>query len=108
VFESFRRPRSSGRRASSGSRARSVTHPNTPSRSSCSNSPGTRRSRNGALSLGGSVSSVRVMSWNVAGRAVQLRGQLKAVLEREADVIALQEIREATYPAWREGLLAEG
>ena len=44
----------------------------------------------------------------MAGRAGQLRGQLKAVLEREADVIALQEIREATYPAWREGLLAEG
>ena len=56
----------------------------------------------------GTVPSVRVLSWNVAGRADKLPAQLEAVLGREADVVALQEISGRTHAAWREGLTKAG
>jgi endonuclease/exonuclease/phosphatase family metal-dependent hydrolase len=51
---------------------------------------------------------MRVLTWNVAGRAGRIRAQLDAVLERAPDVIALQEISSRTYPDWRHGLMGVG
>jgi hypothetical protein len=43
---------------------------------------------------------VRLVSWNVANWAGQLPAQLDAVVGRDADVIALQEVSARTYGAW--------
>ena len=56
----------------------------------------------------GTVRRVRVLSWNVAGRADKLPAQLEAVLGLAPDVVALQEVSAQTYAAWREGLLQAG
>src|SRR4051794_25071705 len=60
------------------------------------------------MELSGTVRRVRLLSWNVAGRADKLPAQLDAVLGRAPDVVALQEISRQTYPAWREGLFQAG
>ena len=60
------------------------------------------------IASSGTVGSVRVLSWNVAGRADQLPAQLEAVLGRAPDVVALQEISAKTYSAWYAGLLRAG
>ena len=51
---------------------------------------------------------MRILSWNVAGRARQIPEQLAAVLGRTADVVALQEVTQRTHAAWIDGLLAVG
>jgi endonuclease/exonuclease/phosphatase family metal-dependent hydrolase len=62
----------------------------------------------GAVGFSGTVGGVRVLSWNVAGRADKLPAQLDAVLGRAPDVVALQEISRRTYAAWRHGLSQAG
>jgi endonuclease/exonuclease/phosphatase family metal-dependent hydrolase len=54
------------------------------------------------------VRRVRVLSWNVAGRAEQLEDQRDAVMTRAPDVLALQEVSPRTYARWRAGLLRAG
>jgi exonuclease III len=51
------------------------------------------------------ATKVRLVSWNVNGRygPVMLR-QLAALRERDADIVALQEIRAKSLRVWREGL----
>lgn len=50
-----------------------------------------------------------MLSWNVNGRVDAGRtAQIAAVLDREPDVIALQELTANTYPVWSEALLAAG
>jgi endonuclease/exonuclease/phosphatase family metal-dependent hydrolase len=39
---------------------------------------------------------LKLLSWNVAGRTRLLPEQIAAVLRREADVVALQEVRAST------------
>jgi exonuclease III len=49
-----------------------------------------------------------VLSWNVAGRVRSVAEQARALAERPADVVALQEVRVTALPAWREALAALG
>ena len=42
----------------------------------------------------------RVITWNVARRVEALAAQAAAVAEREADVLALQEVTARTLPLW--------
>jgi exonuclease III len=49
-----------------------------------------------------------VLSWNVAGRVRSVAEQAAALATRDADVVALQEIRASAAPAWREALAASG
>jgi endonuclease/exonuclease/phosphatase family metal-dependent hydrolase len=52
---------------------------------------------------------MRVLTWNVNGRVgAALARQLSAVLEREPDVIALQEVTRRSYPGWSEALMPAG
>jgi exonuclease III len=47
---------------------------------------------------------VRLLSWNVAGRATRLPEQAAVVAATSADVVALQEVTPRTLPRWREAL----
>lgn len=50
-----------------------------------------------------------LLSWNVNGRVGDLFArQLDQVLERKPDVLALQEVKLSSYPAWCERLTSEG
>jgi exonuclease III len=50
-----------------------------------------------------------VLTWNVAGRVGdRCERQLRAVLERAADVICLQEVTPTTHERWRAGLETAG
>jgi endonuclease/exonuclease/phosphatase family metal-dependent hydrolase len=52
---------------------------------------------------------MRVLSWNVTGRVKEaLRSQLRKLLERSPDIVALQEVTGESYGAWCEGLTAKG
>jgi exonuclease III len=51
---------------------------------------------------------LRLLSWNVAGRTALLPRQAEAVVRREPDLVALQEIRASTVGPWREALAAAG
>jgi exonuclease III len=46
---------------------------------------------------------MRVISWNVQGRMKALPEQLKALVERQPDLVALQEVRASTVAQWRDG-----
>jgi exodeoxyribonuclease III len=50
---------------------------------------------------------VRLITWNVAGRARRQAEQAQLVLRAGADVVALQEVTARTLPLWR-AALAEG
>lgn len=53
--------------------------------------------------------AVRVLSWNVNGRVrAALDKQLDAVLGREPDVVALQEVTAGSYDGWSRGLMNAG
>jgi exonuclease III len=49
-----------------------------------------------------------VVTWNVQGRVRAVDAQAAALLEQPADVIALQEIRTSSLPAWRAALRGAG
>jgi exonuclease III len=49
-----------------------------------------------------------VLSWNVAGRVRSVGAQADALATREADVVALQEVRASAHAAWRDALAALG
>ena len=49
-----------------------------------------------------------LLSWNVAGRVRSVPDQARAVAQRQADIVALQEVRVTALPAWREALGALG
>jgi endonuclease/exonuclease/phosphatase family metal-dependent hydrolase len=52
---------------------------------------------------------MRIVSWNVNGRTQQAQArQLAALLEREPDVVALQEVTHGSYESWRRGLSEAG
>lgn len=52
---------------------------------------------------------MKVVSWNVNGRVRQAQSrQLAAVLERDPDVVALQEVTLGNHEPWCEGLSAAG
>jgi exonuclease III len=51
---------------------------------------------------------MRVISWNVQGRMKALPEQLKAVMERQPDLVALQEVQERTVAQWRAGFRQHG
>jgi exonuclease III len=51
---------------------------------------------------------IRLLSWNVAGRTTLLPDQAAAVLRREPDVVALQEVRASTIERWKEALAGDG
>jgi exonuclease III len=51
---------------------------------------------------------VKLLSWNVAGRVGVLAGQTDAVARQEPDIVALQEVRPSTAPAWRDAMEAAG
>jgi exonuclease III len=44
---------------------------------------------------------LRVITWNVARRSSRLAEQAAALASREVDVVALQEVTDATLPLWR-------
>jgi endonuclease/exonuclease/phosphatase family metal-dependent hydrolase len=44
---------------------------------------------------------MRVITWNVARRSSRLAEQAAALAGREPDVVALQEVTDATLPLWR-------
>jgi exonuclease III len=46
----------------------------------------------------------RLVSWNVAGRVKKLKAQVESVVEREAHLIALQEVTATTNLLWKEEL----
>jgi exonuclease III len=54
--------------------------------------------------------SLRILSWNVAGRVRSVADQAAAVATggEEVDVVALQEVRASAHPAWRDALAAGG
>ncbi len=52
---------------------------------------------------------MKVLSWNVNGRVKgAARRQLDAVLNRDPDVIALQEVTRGNYAVWCSGLTSAG
>ena len=52
---------------------------------------------------------MRLISWNVNGRyGPALTRQIAAVRDRRPDVVALQEVRAESLPAWRDGLKHAG
>jgi hypothetical protein len=56
--------------------------------------------------LGSRASTMRIITWNVNGRVDEAcRRQLDCVLAVEPDVLALQEVTLASYPAWCAGLV---
>lgn len=42
----------------------------------------------------------RVVSWNVAGRVRSVAEQARALAQRPADAVALQEVRASALAAW--------
>ncbi len=44
---------------------------------------------------------IRLITWNVARRSSRLPEQATALAERDADVVALQEVTRKTLPVWR-------
>ena len=44
---------------------------------------------------------LRVITWNVARRSSRLAEQAASLASREPDVVALQEVTDATLPLWR-------
>ncbi len=48
--------------------------------------------------------SIRLISWNVAGRVRKLPRQVEGVMDHAPDVLALQEVTAATLPLWRSEL----
>lgn len=52
--------------------------------------------------------TMRLVTWNVAGRRKALAAQLDEVLRLDVDVVALQEVVAASLDAWRNGLTAAG
>lgn len=52
---------------------------------------------------------LKLLSWNVNGRTGEGQvEQLAAVLDREPDIVALQEVTSRSHPLWLEGLLEAG
>ncbi len=52
---------------------------------------------------------MRLLSWNVNGRVGDALGrQRNALLRREVDVVALQEVTLGSYPEWSAGLMEAG
>src|SRR4051812_9255408 len=49
-----------------------------------------------------------LLSWNVAGRVRSVPDQARALAERPAQLVALQEVRASALPAWRDALHALG
>jgi exonuclease III len=49
-------------------------------------------------------SSIRLISWNIAGRVKACQQQLSALLKFEPDIVALQEVRRGSINTWRSGL----
>jgi len=52
--------------------------------------------------------TIKLLSWNVAGRTVLLPRQIEAVARRAADLVCLQEVRASTAAQWRHALATEG
>jgi exonuclease III len=50
----------------------------------------------------------RLFSWNTAGRAIRLEGQLQALIQKKPEVIALQEVTLRTLQGLRLGLEKAG
>jgi exonuclease III len=51
---------------------------------------------------------MRLITWNVAKRVSAVGGQAAALLAREPDVVALQELTARSWPLWREALSGAG
>jgi exonuclease III len=51
---------------------------------------------------------VRLICWNVNGRAKLIAAQVRAVSDRTPDIVALQELRAGTVEAWRGALASRG
>ncbi len=51
---------------------------------------------------------MQLVSWNVAGRVKRLHEQAERLLERDADVLCLQEITRSTLPRWQSLLREAG
>lgn len=51
---------------------------------------------------------MRLISWNVAGRVRSTGAQIRAVLDRDPDLVCLQELRSKTAPEWAEALRGAG
>lgn len=47
------------------------------------------------------MNGLRLLTWNVAGRAKLLQRQADAVERAEPDIVCLQEVRATTLPRWR-------
>jgi exodeoxyribonuclease III len=56
----------------------------------------------------GQDGSVRLVTWNVAGRVRRLPEQAAVIAQCGADVVALQEVTTRTLPMWRAALEAAG
>jgi exonuclease III len=56
----------------------------------------------------GAPSSIRVVTWNVAGRVARLDEQTEAVAGLAPDVVALQEVTASTAGRWAQALAAAG
>jgi endonuclease/exonuclease/phosphatase family metal-dependent hydrolase len=69
--------------------------------------PATRRSPPVA-EAGEANATMKLISWNVAGRHGKQPKQLQALAAREPDVIALQEVTRTTAPLWRDALEHRG
>src|SRR5919199_3334849 len=52
--------------------------------------------------------TVRVVSWNVAGRVRAQRQQAAVIAACDASVVALQEVTRRTLPLWRAALAEMG
>lgn len=52
--------------------------------------------------------SLHFISWNVANRVKRQLEQLQAILQREPNIIALQEVTARTAQLWRKGLAENG
>src|SRR6059058_1486181 len=52
--------------------------------------------------------TLRVLTWNVAGRVRAIAEQAAALAQMPADVVALQEIRASALEAWRDALRGMG
>jgi len=50
------------------------------------------------------MGSVRVVTWNVAGRVARQPEQVEAIAAAGGDVVALQEVTARTLPLWRAAL----
>jgi exodeoxyribonuclease III len=51
---------------------------------------------------------VRLICWNVNGRARLVAAQVRAVSDRAPDIVAVQELRAGTVEAWRAALASRG